>query len=401
LRIALLSYEYPPDTGYGGIGTYAFHQARALAELGHEVTVFCGGTHGAPIAVIHDGGVRVVRLRTSLPQGWERHFERERLWWTRGRMRNALAMVAGLSELSQQHAFDVVEAPECGAEAMLVATQGSWPLVIRFHSPAEIIMSHYDACQADQALSRFIERLGIYGAARYTACSDYLAREAQRRFELTSSVAVIPNGLDLAWFDGCGKAAVREQAAIPHGNKIVFFGGRLERRKGADLLADIMAPIIQRCPVSFVVAGADNHQGIDAQLRRKLSGPRLGTFHNLGMVGLDTVRSWLRAASIVLLPSRWENCPYSCLEAMAAGRAVVASRVGGLPELVEEGATGLLVESDDVHGFQRAVMRLVEDPRYTERLGQAARRKTEERFSARRIAERSLQVYQQCQAPAG
>ncbi|HQU44771.1 MAG TPA: glycosyltransferase family 4 protein [Pirellulales bacterium] len=404
MKIALLSYEYPPDTGYGGIGTYTFHHARALVELGHEVTVFCGATRGAAIAVMHDGGVRVVRVRTSLPHGWERYFERDRLWWTRGRMRNALAMAAGVEELSRQHAFDVVEAPECGAEAMLVAAQGRWPLIIRFHSPAEMIMRHYDACQADQVLSGFVERLGIYGAARYTACSAYLAREAELQFKLATSVTVIPNGLDLAWFDRSATIRVRERAGIPSGNTVVFFGGRLERRKGADLLADIMSPLLDEHPVSFVVAGADNHQGIGAELRRRLgerpdssrSRRRRGTFHDLGKLGLDEMRSWLRAASIALVPSHWENCPYSCLEAMAAGRAIVASRVGGLPELVEDGVSGLLVGPGDVRGFQRAIVGLVEDRGYTERLGQAARRTVEERFTAKRMAERSLEEYREC-----
>ncbi|MGH7137568.1 MAG: glycosyltransferase family 4 protein [Pirellulales bacterium] len=396
MKIALLSYEYPPDTGYGGIGSYTFHQARGLAELGHEVTVFCGSARPARMLVRHEDGVRVVRLRPSLPEGWERDFERDQMWWTRGRMRNAVTMAAGLEELSAHHSFDVVEAPECGAEAALIAARGDWPLVIRFHSPAEMIMPLYDVRQRDQLLSRFVERLGIFGATRHTACSEYLALEAQRRFQLPRVPTVIHNGLDLAWFDTLSQSAAPQRVAVPRGNTIVFFGARLERRKGADLLADIMAPVLDEYPVSFVVAGVDNHQGIRASLARRLGRPRAGSFHYLGKVELDAVRLWLAEAAICLIPSRWENCPYSCLEAMATGTAVVASRVGGLPELVEDGATGLLVEMDDVPSFQSAVRRLVGDPSYAERLGQAARRRVEERFSARRMAEDSLREYERC-----
>ncbi|HUY92551.1 MAG TPA: glycosyltransferase family 4 protein [Pirellulales bacterium] len=395
MRIALLSHEYPPETGYGGIGTYTFHQARGLAALGHDVTVFCGSAKPAPALVTREAGVRIVRLQTALPAGWERSFDRDRLGWTRGRMRNGLAMWQGLEELSRRHAFDLLEAPECGAEAWLIAAQRQWPVVIRFHSPAELIMPYYHATEQDRMLSAYFERLGVLGAASYTACSEFMSREATQKYHLAQPAMVIHNGLDLDWFDNAAPAPVRERTNIPRGNTLIFFGARLERRKGADLLAEIMLPILERYPVSFVVAGADNNEGILCELQRCLGRSRVGTFHYLGRLGLDDVRSWLHAASICLIPSRWENCPYSCLEAMAARTAIVAFRVGGLPELVSDQVTGLLAEPNDVPAFRRAVCRLVEDPRLAERFGRAGRSRIEQRFTVRQMAERSMQIYRE------
>jgi len=102
----------------------------------------------------------------------------------------------------------------------------------------------------------------------------------------------------------------------------------------------------------------------------------------------------LKKSSIFLIPSLWENCPYSCLEAMTAGRAIVSSDCGGMPELVEHERTGLLAKNGDPASFTAALQRMIEDDSLRARCGQNARAEVEKRLTDVAIAKRSVEVYQ-------
>src|SRR5436190_5997756 len=138
LNIGLLSFEYPPETGFGGIGTYTWYQARALAKLGHIVHVLAGLTTPCPeLRYLEHDGVRVWRFRSDggLMSAFKR-LDRHRLWWTKNRLENAVSMHAALKALRQRHSLDVLEMPECGAEGLLINYLTRLPSVIKFHSPA-------------------------------------------------------------------------------------------------------------------------------------------------------------------------------------------------------------------------------------------------------------------------
>lgn len=106
------------------------------------------------------------------------------------------------------------------------------------------------------------------------------------------------------------------------------------------------------------------------------------------------MRACLKASSIFLIPSLWENCPYSCLEAMTAGRAIVSSDCGGMPELIEHERTGLLAKNGDPAAFVAALQRMIEDDGLRARCGAAARAEVEKRLTDVAIARRSVEVYQ-------
>ena len=109
----------------------------------------------------------------------------------------------------------------------------------------------------------------------------------------------------------------------------------------------------------------------------------------------------MRQADVVLLPSRWENAPYTVLEAMAAGAPLVASRVGGIPELVADGSEALLAADQDVAAHLAAVELLLDNRELARSVGAAARRRVEKEFTAERMAERSLEVYRRVVEGAG
>jgi glycosyltransferase involved in cell wall biosynthesis len=182
---------------------------------------------------------------------------------------------------------------------------------------------------------------------------------------------------------------------IPRRRLLILFTGRMERRKGIHLLPEIAASILERFDVTFVLAGDDLFGYVANTLLPQLAGRALkGSIHWLGALTLANLRPLVHAADIFLLPSLWENCPYSCLEAMAAGRAVVCADQGGMPELIENGVNGMLATPGDAPSFVRRIEQLIEDAPLRNELGRAARETVQRAHGDTLVARQTLDVYQ-------
>ena len=405
MRIALLSFEYPPETGFGGIGSYTWHHARGLARLGHEVHVLTGARQAMALRSTEQDGVLVHRYWAD---GWlmrgAASLGRLQWWWTRQRLQNAWSMARGLASLRRQYRFDVVEMPECGGEgAWLTARRHALPSVVRLHSPAQLIMPFYDVRPGDQRACSAIERQALRRARQVTACSAFVADATRSSIGLHQAPTVISNGLDLAWFDARtaeGDDQVLARLGLPRQRPMVLFTGRLERRKGIALCGAIAAELLVRHDVSLVLAGDDLFGHFQRDVMPALAGRTLrGQVVALGHRPAADIRALVRQCTVFLLPSLWENCPYACLEAMAAGRAVVAARQGGMPEIIQHGVNGLLASAGDAGSFARHIGTLLDDPAQRARLGGEARRTVEQHHRHTHTATRTLPVYQAAQNP--
>jgi glycosyltransferase involved in cell wall biosynthesis len=108
----------------------------------------------------------------------------------------------------------------------------------------------------------------------------------------------------------------------------------------------------------------------------------------------EDVWPWLAACDVFVLSSDWEGMPNAVLEAMGAGLPVVATAVGGTPDVVVDGVTGLLVPAADPAALAAVLERLIGDPGLRQRMGEAGRRRVEQRFSAQRMVERTQSLYE-------
>jgi glycosyltransferase involved in cell wall biosynthesis len=401
MRIALLSYEYPPQTGFGGIGTYTWYHARALAALGHDVHVFAGSVEEGVWESEHEG-VRVTRTRRLAEvDGLNQRLRGRKLWWASNRIETAVSAYAGLSRAAAEQPFDVVEYPECGADGALVSTLLEIPAVVRFHSPARLIMEHYETERSDRILTGALEDVGIQQARARTSCSRFLAERASSQLGVTEPIEVIPNGIDLELFDR-GEDVNPSKWGLPRAGRRIFFANRIEPRKGSPLLLPIVEQVLTRFPdVRFVFAGRDLFGQMADEILPALRDRGLADrCHHVGALDLAEVRALLRTADAFLLSSIWESCPYSCLEAMSAGVPVVSSDCGGMPELVTDGETGLLASNGDPDSFVEALTRLLSDESSAQIMGRSARRRVEREYTAEATARRSLEVYAALAAPA-
>lgn len=397
MNIAILSYEYPPETGFGGIGTYSWYHARALARLGHRVRVIAGSTVDGRFESEHDG-VHVTRIKQH---GWlERLVERageKRCWWFKNRLETAGAAHAALRHVLEQESIDIVEYPECGADGAVVSTLLPIPTAVRFHSPARLIMGIYDTRRLDRELTAFVEQVAINQATIRTSCSRFLADEVHRVMHVPQPIHVIPNGIDVELFDRDEGIDVHARFGLPKDKPMVFFANRMEERKGIHLVREMAFHVLQKYrDVHMVFAGKDLFGYMEKHVLPFIHKNRLQSrFHYLGALDLASVRAVLKRIDVFLIPSLWENCPYSCLEAMTAGRAIVSSDCGGMPELLRDRENGLLARNNDAASFIRALEEALEDRPLRERLGAAARRSVEQGLTDVAIARRTVDLYEQ------
>jgi glycosyltransferase involved in cell wall biosynthesis len=295
--------------------------------------------------------------------------------------------------LARECRWDVVEVPECGAEGLIVRRQVP-VMVARLHSPARRIMPFDDVPRADAVVCGAIERRAVRGATAFSSPSSFMAREARALLDIGEPIDVVPNGIDPDLFDRPSSFHLRRALRIPAKRRVVLFSGRLERRKGIRTAFDVAAGILARHDAAFVFVGDDPHGVADDMLSRIAREKRLGSVHHLGRLDAATVRACMSQSDIVLIPSLWENAPYVCLEAMAAGRAIVASDQGGIPEMLVDGTAGLLAPPGDVAAFSRNVERLLADDAMRDRLGDAAARDARARFHDEDVARRTILLYE-------
>jgi glycosyltransferase involved in cell wall biosynthesis len=250
---------------------------------------------------------------------------------------------------------DVVHAHWLAAGAVCVLARR--PFVLTLHG------SGTAGRFADLELARRFPRLfgAIVRRARVVICVSAALGEAARACG-ARDVRVIPNGVRIP-------ASVVPEAEPAE----VLFAGRLSPEKGIEELVAATAGM------NLVVAG-------DGPLRHLVP-------NGLGFVPHDELERLYDRAAVVVLPSYREGLPLCVIEAMAHGRPVVATNVGGIPELVEDGVTGLLVEPGDVNGLRAAVERLLADPRLRRRMGRAGRERIIERCSLEAVTAATLDVY--------
>lgn len=181
-------------------------------------------------------------------------------------------------------------------------------------------------------------------AERVFAVSQDLGTRVQDLGVSPDRIRVHRNGVDTQRFAVRERICARERLGLQPGGKLLCYVGHLEREKGVDLLLDAMehGPLHQRAAVSLALVGAGS-------MRRRLEGtaaPSGGRIRFAGSRDHSEIPLWMAACDVFCLPSRREGCPNVVLEAMACGRPVVATRVGGVPELVNA-ETGILVEPEN------------------------------------------------------
>jgi L-malate glycosyltransferase len=203
-------------------------------------------------------------------------------------------------------------------------------------------------------------------------------------------IRVVPSGIDPAALEAAPEArsAVRAEWGVDAGEVVVLVLGALERRKGHAVLLDAARRLAMGHPgLRYVFAGEGGERAALASAARGLG-------DRVVFAGFRRdVAACLAAADVVALPSLQEGLGVAALEAMAARRPVVASRVGGLAEVVVEGETGLLVDAGEPGSLAAALATMAEDAALRARLGEGGRRRVLATYTAAQMAEGTIACY--------
>lgn len=242
--------------------------------------------------------------------------------------------------------------------------------------------------KADRLLDVACSRLATHTIAVSQAVADDLVERMRVDPE---DLTVIHTGIEAPPAVEAGAvAAMRRAWGVEEATPVVLTIARLSYEKGVDTLIDLAAVLHPTNPaIRFVVVGEGEDR---AALSEKIE--QLGLKDIVKLVGFAAdVWPALAAADVVCIPSKAEGMPNVLLEAMAMGRPIAATRVGGIPEVIESYINGVMVEPGRTAELAKAVSRLVGDAALRARLGDAARRTARERFDAAEVAGRYEDLY--------
>ena len=397
MKIALVSYEYPPETGGGGIGTYLTHAVRMLQNRGHRVEVFAGGDQSRTTET--ETGVPLHRVECST---WPKFSE---------------AVVPTFANRHETVGFDVVEGPEYQADAAGVRARfPGLPLVVKLHTSSQMLKQ----VNVIDHMTVWDKARFVLGALRRGRLPDTLpwrydpARDSERDHVLEADVVSAPSRAIRDWTAdtfGVDGTEIRHDpypfepkgsfldVPIDTETNVVTFVGRLEMRKGVLDLAKAVPRVLEERPDAHVrfIGNSQNHPQTGEDLRvvleRRLRAHR-GSVEFTGRVPYRKIPSYLAETDICVFPSLWENFPNVCLEAMSAARGVVGSRSGGMSEMLGDGQCGNVVPPQDPDAIAAAILDLLNHPDRRKDYGTAARRRVLETYSYDAIAPQQEACYE-------
>jgi len=309
----------------------------------------------------------------------------------------ALALRRLVAERLAAERYDVLHAHWVVPSAALVTD------IARSHAiPAVVSLHGSDVFVAEQlAPAGWLARAAFAGAGAITACSRDLHERALRLGAPAGRTRTLPYGVDVAAFVSQADASsMRERLGAQPDELLVLAFGRLVEKKGFRHLIEAVAPV---AGVRVAIAGHGDLRGELEALARELRSPVVFT----GALEREAMAAALRAADVAVVPSvvdragNVDGLPNALLEAMAAGRAVVASSVAGIPDVVTDGKDGLLTPAREVGALRAALVRLRDDAALRERLGRAARSTVAETLSWDAAARSLEDCYRQAIAHAG
>lgn len=295
-----------------------------------------------------------------------------------------VGLVSALAGIMRTRCVDVVHTHAWGTllEGSLAAT---------WSRTAHVVHGEHGTMEL-KPLNVRLQRVLWRKADRLLAVSHELANRMTARVGVRrDEITVIPNGVDTERFGHMPREQARKALSLPVDVFVVVAIGRLVAVKNYPLLIEA-ARLVRAAGVHLQLLVAGDGPLRDELEQRIRDAGMEGTVRLLG-VRTDT-STLLAAADAFALTSRSEGMSNTILEAMAAGRPVVATRVGGNPELVQEGVTGLLVTADSPQELAESLLALSADRARSEQLGARARQRVEAEFSVRRMIARYTDLYE-------
>ena len=402
MKIALLTNEYPPHI-YGGAGVHVEYLSRELARQAggkHQVNVYCFGEQKE-----HSGDLTVegTRLDFKFPSQDVRH---QRFLDTL--FRNIL-IVGSLKEADVVHCHTwYTDLAGCLIKQML-----NIPLVLTIHSLEPHRPWKEEQMGSAYKASTWLEKTAYENADGVIATSQPMKTAVHSLYRVPlEKVRVIPNGIDVIQYKQTLNPGLVASYGINPDKPFLLFVGRITRQKGIIHLIHAVKYLLPDIQV-VVCAGPPDTKEIGEEMAEKVKKVRDETAHDViwiqQWVPRDHLITLYSHASVFVCPSIYEPFGIINLEAMACGTPVVASAVGGIPEVVVDGETGVLVPFEPTSGdnfepkypeqfskdLAEAVNRLLRSPEKLKVMGRESRKRVEKEFSWESVARQTIGFYRE------
>lgn len=405
MRIAFITYEFPPDTGKGGIGTYTFQVASMLGRAGWDVHVFSASQINEGITI--EEGIIVHRVFCKTPHEFTK------------------LVCSVFASIHLLHSFEIIESAEIHGNARLIKKQfPDLPMIVRMHAPNWLVENLKKYYLPFSAKARFVLgalRMGKWDAGYWRRYK--IEDDADRCFTLLADVITAPSETMKKWTILNWKIAAEKIIVLPNlftapnallnlpviekdQQKEVLFWGRLNVVKGLVNATLAMKNILKKYPsYKFTVIG-DDGLGPDCKIGMKQwielqLAPFIHRVRFVDGMPYEALPEFLRNASIVLLPSLFESFSYTCAEAMAAGKAVVGSRDTGMSDMIISKQNGLLADAGNVGEITEALQYLIEHDEERYQMSIKARECIRMKFTEEALSSRYFELYKKCRAADG
>ena len=374
MKVCFICPEYP-EGPHGGIGSMVQIISRELIQLGHQVRVIGVYPKNYPAPDYeNDLGVQVWRLKEKGGKfGWVLPY---------------INQYRIIKRWSHQGEIEIIEAPDSRGW-IAFWPKFPIPIIIRANGSntyfSSILGTHLNF------LTSVLERKSIHRADYLAAVSNYTAVITKQVFNLSTDLPVIHNSIEIPAI----------QNGVIRNNNTIIFSGSLNRKKGIFELIEGTILVLKENPdLRLIIYGKDSLDSSGMSFKGKLMKlipPHFAeNFVFAGHVNRNKLFEEYRKCTLAIFPSYAEAFAHAPLESMACSCPTIFTKLGSGPELITDGEDGLLINPADPQEIAFAINRIVKNPEFAKKIGNAGRKRVEGNFSKELLAKKTLEFYEQC-----
>lgn len=385
LHVVFICAEFPyQEQATGGFGAYVERLAEALVKLKQRVTVICQGSKAVSLT---KAGVTVIVVKSLIHQNDNTNLMHRFLAFINYPLYFSWQAARILRKKEHESKIDIVEGGDFGAEVLFyLLGPRRTKVVIKLHTPSFVIRKYNEEpLSISYAVLEFFERICLFRADSLYSPTRVLALIVKERLGIPVN-AIIPYPVPLKSIHSSRQT-----------KDLILYVGKLQRKKGVYVLLDAIREVTIKYPeVKYYFIGPDTRENgvsVRLQLEQLVNKYGLGNIKFLPPIPQSELTNWYRR-SITVVPSLWENFPNVLFEATMNGSAIIASRVGGIPEMVEDRRQALLVPPYKPKLLANAIITLIKNKTLRIRLVQRAKRRFLRDYSPSQIADQTLTFYE-------
>ncbi len=376
MKIAFLTPEFPHEKmgACGGIGTSIFNLSKGLLILGHQVIVLVYGQNEDEILEIN--GIIVHRIKNVKFKGLSWYLTQKKV----ERLINALI---------DEDKIDLVEAPDWSGFTSNI--KPNCPMVIRLHG-SDTYFCYLDN-RPVKSINKFRENKALRNADAILSVSQYTADMTKKMFDLSSNIAIIPNGIDLTNFSS--------NSLNTNLDLSILYFGTLIRKKGALELPAIFNEVYKlNSEVKLILIGKDSsdiisgNQSTWTMMQPLFDTEAIRNVKYIGSVPYAEMKNYIEDATLCVFPTFAEALPVSWIEAMGMGKPIVASNIGWACELIDHGCNGFLEHPLNHKAFAQKINNLLDDKELRMQFSREAKSKANQKYGIENVAKQSVSCYE-------